>query len=113
MTPPEPAPDHVHSEAFLRALMRRQLRLSVACAATFLVALLGLPLLNYFLPDAMAVRVGGFTLTWLVLGVLFFPFVWVISYVFIRRSIALEEAEVREVVAEGKRRGGEKGNPAS
>ncbi|MFN0069818.1 MAG: DUF485 domain-containing protein [Limisphaerales bacterium] len=100
MTPSEPPADHVHSEAFLRILMRRQLRLSIACAAAFLVALLGLPLLNYFLPDVMAVRVGGFTLTWLVLGVLFFPFVWVISYVFIRRSIALEEAEVREVARE-------------
>lgn len=101
MTPSDPATDHVHSEAFLRSLMRRQLRLSVAYAVAFLVALLGLPLLNFWFPDAMAVRVGGFTLTWLVLGVLFFPFVWVISYVFIRRSIALEEAEVREVAREG------------
>lgn len=95
-----PAPehnDHVHSESFLRSLMRRQLRLSVACAATFLLALLGMPLLNYFAADLMSTRVGGFTLTWLVLGVLFFPFVWVIAGTFIRRSIALEEAEVREV----------------
>lgn len=87
----------IHTESFLRSLMTRQLKLSIACALTFLVALLGLPLLNYFFPDAMAKRVFGFTLTWFVLGVLFFPFVWVISYVFIRRSIALEEAEVREV----------------
>lgn len=101
MTPSDRASDHVHSEAFLRSLMRRQLRLSVACAGAFLVALLGLPLLNFWFPDAMAVRVGGFTLTWLVLGVLFFPFVWVISWVFIRRSIALEEAEVREAAREG------------
>lgn len=108
MIPPEPPADHVHSEAFLRSLMRRQLRLSVACAVAFLVALLGLPLLNYFLPDAMAARVGGFTLTWLVLGVLFFPFVWVISYVFIRRSIALEEAEVREAAREGAKQAGGK-----
>lgn len=77
--------------------MRRQLRLSLACALTFLVVLLGMPLLNYFLPQAMAARVGGFTLTWLILGVLFFPFVWVIAWVFIRRSIALEDAEVSEV----------------
>jgi uncharacterized membrane protein (DUF485 family) len=76
--------------------MRRQLKLSIACALTFLIALLGLPLANYFLPELMATRVFGFTLTWLVLGVLFFPFVWIISYVFIRRSIALEKAEVRE-----------------
>jgi len=44
----------------------------------------------------MARRIGGFTLTWLVLGVLFFPFVWLIAWVFIRRSITLEDEEVAE-----------------
>ena len=47
-----------HSEEFLRLLMRRQLRLSLACAATFLVLLLGLPLANYFFPEFMAQRVA-------------------------------------------------------
>jgi uncharacterized membrane protein (DUF485 family) len=83
----------IHSEAFLHRLMRRQLRLSIACAATFLIALLGLPLLNYFAPELMSKRIGGFTLTWLLLGVLFFPLVWVIAFYFIKRSIALEDAE--------------------
>lgn len=92
-----PSDDVVHSESFLRSLMRRQLRLSVACAGAFLVALLGLPLLNYFAPALMATRVAGFTLSWLILGVLFFPFVWIISYAFIKRSIALEEEEVKSV----------------
>ncbi len=97
MPPPPPAHDDVvHSEPFLRTLMRRQLGLSVACAATFLIALVGMPLLNYFAPALMATRVAGFTLSWLILGVLFFPFVWIISFVFIRRSIALEEDEVAE-----------------
>jgi uncharacterized membrane protein (DUF485 family) len=77
--------------------MRRQLRLSIACAATFLVALLGVPLLNYFFPELMATRVLGFTLTWFILGVLFFPFVWIISWVFIRRSIRLEEEDANTV----------------
>ena len=86
----------IHSEEFLRLLMRRQLRLSLVCAATFLVALLALPLANYFFPEVMAKRVFGFTLTWFILGVLFFPLVWAIAWVFIRRSIALEETEVRE-----------------
>ena len=93
--PQEIAGDRVHSEEFLHTLMRRQLRLSIACAATFLVALLGLPLLNYYAPAFMATRVAGFTLSWLILGVLFFPFVWVISWRFIKRSIALEEDEVK------------------
>lgn len=108
---PTDKPD-IHSETFLHSLMARQLKLSIACAGTFLVALLGLPLLNYFLPDLMATRVLGFTLTWLILGVLFFPFVWVIAWVFIRRSISLEEAEVAEAtsgeVEKGKRGEGEK-----
>ncbi len=98
MDSPKPShDDHIHSESFLHALMRRQLKLSAACAFAFLVALLGMPLLNYFFPELMAKRVGGFTVTWLILGVLFFPFVWIISYAFIRRSIALEDDEVREV----------------
>src|SRR5213594_1650525 len=86
----------IHSEEFLRRLMRRQLRLSIVCAATFLVALLGLPLANYVFPEFMARRVFGFTLTWFILGVLFFPLVWAIAWMFIKRSIALEQAEVKE-----------------
>ena len=76
---PRPEHDHIHSEAFLHSLMNRQLKLSIACAAAFLVALLGLPLFNYLAPGFMATRVGGFTLAWLILGVLFFPYVWLIS----------------------------------
>src|SRR5947207_2964322 len=90
-----------HSESFLHALMRRQLKLSIGCAATFMIVLFGLPLANYFAPELMATRVFGFTLTWFVLGVLFFPFVWVISYFFIKRSMALEEDEVRSVAKPG------------
>ncbi len=97
MPPPPPPQDTVHSEEFLRSLMRRQLKLSVACAAAFLIVLLGLPLANYFAPALMATRVLGFTLSWFILGVLFFPFVWVISWLFIRRSIALETDEVKSV----------------
>jgi uncharacterized membrane protein (DUF485 family) len=89
----ESNPNSPQSEAFLARLMRDQLRLSIACALCFAIALVALPLLNYLAPEFMAQRVAGFTLTWLILGVLFFPFVWVISFVFIKRSIALEEAE--------------------
>ena len=76
--------------------MRKQLKLSITCALSFLVVLLGLPLANYFFPEFMATRVFGFTLTWFVLGIGFFPAVWCISFYFIRRSIALEEQEVAE-----------------
>ncbi len=101
-TPPDEA-DFIHSEQFLQGLMKRQLRLSVACASAFLLLLLGLPLMNYFAPELMATRVGGFTLSWLVLGVLFFPYVWIIARLFITRSMALEADEVRLAAAGNKR----------
>ncbi len=97
MQTPSPKPLDIHSEEFLHTLMRRQLKLSITCACAFLVALLGLPLANYFLPELMATRIFGFTLTWFLLGVMFFPAVWIISYTFIKRSISLEEAEAEEV----------------
>jgi uncharacterized membrane protein (DUF485 family) len=82
--------------------MRRQLRLSVSCASAFLLLLFGLPLMNFFAPEFMATRVWGFTLSWLVLGVLFFPYVWIIARLFITRSMALEAAEVRLAADENK-----------
>src|SRR5258706_10960369 len=91
----EPPGDDMHSEAFLHRLMGCQLRLSMACAAAFTIVLLGLPLANYFFPEFMARRVFGFTLSWFILGVLFFPFVWIIAFVFIRRSLALEQKEIQ------------------
>src|SRR2546423_10364384 len=75
-------------------LMRRQLRLSAVCASAFLIGVLGLPLANYYFPDLMATRIFGFTLTWLILGIGFFPLVWLIAWLFIRRSITLEQSEV-------------------
>jgi uncharacterized membrane protein (DUF485 family) len=102
----QPTPKHddfIHSEEFLHGLMKRQLKLSITCAAAFLILLLGLPLANYFAPELMARRVGGFTLSWLILGVLFFPYVWIIAKFFINRSMALEADEVR-VAAEGNKR---------
>ena len=92
-----PEKPDIHSESFLHTLMRRQLKLSITCAATFMIALLGMPLANYYFPEAMATRVFGFTLTWFILGIAFFPFVWIVSYIFIKRSIALEDDEVKQV----------------
>lgn len=88
-------PVDIHSEAFLHRMMRRQFWLSVWCALSFLTALLLLPLANYFAPEIMARRIFGFTWSWFILGVLFFPLVWVISYFFIKRTMRMEDEEAR------------------
>lgn len=97
MSSPSDKKFDMHSEEFLHSLMRKQLKLSIACAATFVIALFGLPLLNYFFPEFMAKRIFGFTLSWFILGIAFFPYVWIISYYFIKTSMALEDDEVKSV----------------
>jgi uncharacterized membrane protein (DUF485 family) len=102
-SPNSPAID---SDALLRAIMRRQARLSVGVAAIFLLLVLGLPLVNQYVPDLAQRRVAGFSATWLFLGLLFYPITWLLSAFFVRASEAVE----REVAAlAGEREGTDHG----
>lgn len=82
--------------ALLGRVMRRQVRLSLGVASVFLGIVLLLPIFNLYFPEIAAQKVGGFTLTWLVLGVLFYPITWGLSAIFIRQSNALEDAIERD-----------------
>ncbi len=97
-TVPRPvSPDNSTAQAALiRAVMGRQAALSLRVASVFLVLIFGLPLVNWLLPELAATRVGGFTLTWLFLGVLFYPLTWVLSGYFIRASDRIEADLVAE-----------------
>ncbi len=77
-------------------LMKRQVKLSLAVGAVFVVLLVGLPLLNQMSAGAMATRVGPFTLTWLILAILFYPLTWALSWWFVKGSEDIEEAIVTE-----------------
>ncbi len=82
--------------ALLGRVMRRQVRLSLGVASVFLGIVFLLPVFNFYFPDIAAQKVGGFTLTWLILGVLFYPITWGLSAIFIRQSNALEDAIERD-----------------
>ncbi|RYG34524.1 DUF485 domain-containing protein [bacterium] len=84
------------AQELLRRIMRRQAALSLKIAAVFVLILLGLPLLNLYAPSLMATRVGGFSLTWLLLAVLFYPVTWALSFWFVRDSDKIEADIVRE-----------------
>ena len=94
--------EHAHGDdagraALARDLMRRQSRLGLRIAAVFVLILVGLPLLNLYVPDVMATPVGGFSLTWLLLAVLFYPVTWLLSWIFVRGSDRIEAALVTEM----------------
>jgi hypothetical protein len=78
------------------AIMRRQIALSIRIFLVFAVLLFGLPLFNWLLPQVASGRLGGFTLTWLFLGVLFYPLTWALSAYFIRESDRIEHELAQE-----------------
>ena len=74
-----------------RVVMRRQGGLSLRVAAAFLVLILGLPLANAVWPEAMnSPWMLGFTPTWLLLAVLFYPITVGLSFYFVRASDRIE-----------------------
>lgn len=81
-----------------KRLMLRQVKLSLAVTSVFVVILLGLPLLNVFAKDAMATNIGGISLTWWILGVLFYPLTWALSQWFVHGSEKIEADIVREEI---------------
>jgi uncharacterized membrane protein (DUF485 family) len=97
-----PADNDVDRAALARLVMRRQAALSLRVAVVFLAVLLGLPLLNWLAPGLAGRSIGGFTLTWLLLGVLFYPVTWLLSGYFINASNAIEEDLAREHGPEAK-----------
>ena len=76
--------------------MLRQVKLSLAVTSVFVVILLGLPLLNTFAKETMATPFFGISLTWWLLGVLFYPLTWGLSQWFVHGSEKIEADIVRE-----------------
>lgn len=84
----------IHSDEYLNKLMTTQFSLSFKLFLIFVVILLGLPVLNLMAPTLMNYRMFGFTVTWFFLSVLIYPVTWVISWIYVKRSIAMEEEAV-------------------
>lgn len=77
--------------ALSRVVMRRQARLSLGIASIFLAMILGLPLVNWFLPSVAGYSIFGFPASWLFLGVIFYPITVALSVAFVRRSDRIED----------------------
>lgn len=84
----------LHSEEYLRAIMGRQLMLSVSIASVFVAIIVAVPLLNKFAPDLMNTPFLGFSLTWFVLGMGIFPVLIILAWLFVRRSNAFEDEAI-------------------
>lgn len=77
-------------EVYLSALLRAQLRLSVAILLGTGAVVLGLPALFVLAPAARGVDVGPIPLPWLVIGVLIYPLTFVAARIYVRQSERIE-----------------------
>jgi len=83
------------------SVMRQQARLSLRVAGIFIVILIGMPLINLYLPDLANRQIFGFSATWFFLGIGFFPITWLLSAYFIRESNRIE-AELAQSQADSR-----------
>ena len=72
-------------EVFMRSLLREQLFLALRVLAVLVLTLGMLPLLFHLFPSLGDVRVGPMPLAWLLLGVLTYPWLVLLGWLYIRR----------------------------
>jgi uncharacterized membrane protein (DUF485 family) len=100
LSEPRSAPEISEAEAekITSKVMRCQLALSLRVASIFILLLFGLPLVNTYAPEVANQRVFGFTLTWLILGVLVYPVTVLLAFYFVKNSDRIETEAHSEIV---------------
>ncbi|MCW2791275.1 MAG: hypothetical protein JWO76_373 [Nocardioides sp.] len=71
---------------FMGSLLREQLRLALGILAVLLGTVGVLPLLFHVVPRLGAVHVAGLPLAWLLLGILVYPFLFLLGWLYVRRA---------------------------
>ncbi len=75
---------------YMRTLVRSQLRLALLVLLVVGVTLGTLPLVFGYLPSATTYRIAGVPVPWLVLGLLVYPFVIALAYLYVRQAERVE-----------------------
>lgn len=73
-------------EVYVRSLVRSQLRSALAVTAVLVLGIGGLPLAFARIAGLAETEVGGVPLPWVVLGVLIYPAIWLVGWVYVRQS---------------------------
>jgi hypothetical protein len=71
---------------YMRSLLREQLRLALRVLATLFATVGALPLVFYLWPGLAEVRMLGVPLSWLLLGVLVYPWFLILGWRYIRQA---------------------------
>ncbi len=86
----------------MRSLLREQLRLALRILALLVVSVGSLPLVFHLAPGLADVRLLGVPLAWLLLGVLVYPFLILLGWLYVRQAEA-NERDFADLVEEVER----------
>ena len=75
---------------YMRSLLREQLRLALRILGVLTVTVGTLPLAFHLFPQLATLRVLGMPVPWLLLGVLVYPWLILLGWVYVRRAEANE-----------------------
>lgn len=84
---------------YMRSLLREQLRLALRILAVLASTVGTLPLVFHLFPQLGAVRVLGLPVPWLLLGVLVYPWLILLGWIYVRRAEA-NERDFADLVGE-------------
>lgn len=73
-------------EVFMRSLLREQLSLALRVLTALALTIGMLPLLFHVFPELGDVRVGPLPVAWLLLGVLTYPWLVLLGWLYVRRA---------------------------
>ena len=71
-------------DALVRGLVRAQLGLALRLATVVLSIIVAIPLLGHAFPALEALTVSGIRVNWLILGVLLYPLLYGVGWLFVR-----------------------------
>ena len=87
---------------YMRSLLREQLRLALGVLTVLMLTIGLLPLAFYLAPGLSDVRLRGMPLGWLLLGVVVYPVLVVLGWVYVRRA-ERNERDFAEILSENER----------
>ena len=78
-------------DAFMKSLIRSQLRLALLLLGVLALFVGALPLLFAYAPGVRETEVAGVPLPWVVLGALVYPVLWALGWFYVRQAERIEE----------------------
>ena len=92
--------DEIPASPAVDKLVSKQFKFSFSVSLLVLIVTFAIPVLNEFAPGFMSNRIFGFELHYFLTAIAIYPFIWITSYLYIKKSNKMEQEELGQVLRE-------------